>query len=70
MSYDRHNEIAAPRLSAECYDAITRSSCASELMGQESDVVPLPRQVRKLAIKLLRERYQKRAQTRRGTSSS
>ena len=40
---------------------------SSELMGQESDVVPLPRQVRKFAIKLLPEWYQKSAQARRGS---
>jgi 2-polyprenyl-3-methyl-5-hydroxy-6-metoxy-1,4-benzoquinol methylase len=40
---------------------------SSELMGQESDVVPLPRQVRKLALKLLPDQYQKRAQARRGS---
>lgn len=40
---------------------------SSELMGQESDVVPLPRAVRKLAIQLLPERYQRRAQARRGS---
>jgi 2-polyprenyl-3-methyl-5-hydroxy-6-metoxy-1,4-benzoquinol methylase len=40
---------------------------SSELMGQESDVVPLPRQVRRLALKLLPEQYQRDAQARRGS---
>jgi 2-polyprenyl-3-methyl-5-hydroxy-6-metoxy-1,4-benzoquinol methylase len=40
---------------------------SSELMGQESDVVPLPRKVRKLAIQLLPDRYQRDAQARRGS---
>lgn len=40
---------------------------SSELMGQESDVVPLPRQLRKVAIKLLPAPYQQRAQSRRGS---
>jgi 2-polyprenyl-3-methyl-5-hydroxy-6-metoxy-1,4-benzoquinol methylase len=40
---------------------------SSELLGQESDVVPLPRQVRRFAIKLLPETYQKGAQARRGS---
>src|SRR5204862_1300367 len=40
---------------------------SSELMGQESDVVPLPRQLRKFALKLLPEPYQKAAQARRGS---
>ena len=40
---------------------------SSVLMGQESDVVPLPRQLRKYALKLLSERYQKDAQARRGS---
>lgn len=40
---------------------------SSELMGQESDVVPLPRQVRKFALNLLPESYQRDAQARRGS---
>jgi 2-polyprenyl-3-methyl-5-hydroxy-6-metoxy-1,4-benzoquinol methylase len=40
---------------------------SSELMGQESDVVPLPRQLRKLALKLLPEPYQRGAQAKRGS---
>jgi 2-polyprenyl-3-methyl-5-hydroxy-6-metoxy-1,4-benzoquinol methylase len=40
---------------------------SSELMGQESDVVPLPRQLRKLALKLLPELYQRGAQAKRGS---
>jgi 2-polyprenyl-3-methyl-5-hydroxy-6-metoxy-1,4-benzoquinol methylase len=40
---------------------------SSELMGQESDAVPLPRQMRKLALKLLPEQYLKNAQARRGS---
>jgi 2-polyprenyl-3-methyl-5-hydroxy-6-metoxy-1,4-benzoquinol methylase len=40
---------------------------SSELMGQESDVVPLPRRARQLALRLLPESYQRRAQARRGS---
>jgi 2-polyprenyl-3-methyl-5-hydroxy-6-metoxy-1,4-benzoquinol methylase len=40
---------------------------SSELMGQDSDVVPLPRQMRKLALKVLPEKYQREAQARRGS---
>jgi 2-polyprenyl-3-methyl-5-hydroxy-6-metoxy-1,4-benzoquinol methylase len=40
---------------------------SSEIMGQESDVVPLPRQLRKLALKLLPDEYQRRAQASRGS---
>ena len=40
---------------------------SSELMGQESDVVPLPRTPRKLVMKLLPESYQRSAQARRGS---
>jgi 2-polyprenyl-3-methyl-5-hydroxy-6-metoxy-1,4-benzoquinol methylase len=39
----------------------------SEIMGQESDVVPLPRQVRKYALGLLPASYLKSAQARRGS---
>jgi hypothetical protein len=35
-------------------------------MGQESDVVPLPRGPRKLVLKLLPESYLRTAQARRG----
>ncbi len=39
----------------------------SEIMGQESDVVPLPRQLRSYALKLLPESYQRSAQAKRGS---
>jgi 2-polyprenyl-3-methyl-5-hydroxy-6-metoxy-1,4-benzoquinol methylase len=40
---------------------------SSELMGQESDVLPLPRRLRKLALPLLPESYQRKAQATRGS---
>ena len=40
---------------------------STEIMGQESDVVPLPRQIRKFALRLLPESYQRNAQARRGS---
>jgi len=40
---------------------------SSEVMGQESDVVPLPRGPRKLVMKLLPDSYQRAAQSRRGS---
>lgn len=40
---------------------------SSELMGQDSDVVPLPRNLRKFALQLLPDRYQREAQARRGS---
>ncbi|HEY7375559.1 MAG TPA: class I SAM-dependent methyltransferase [Polyangia bacterium] len=39
----------------------------SEIMGQESDVVPLPRQLRRYALGLLPASYQKSAQARWGS---
>lgn len=39
----------------------------SELMGQESDVVPLPRSIRRYALRFLPEQYQKNAQAKRGS---
>lgn len=39
---------------------------SSEVMGQESDVVPFPRKLRKLVLRLLPESYMKEAQSRRG----
>ena len=36
-------------------------------MGQESDVVPLPRQLRNYALRLLPESYLRRAQAKRGS---
>jgi 2-polyprenyl-3-methyl-5-hydroxy-6-metoxy-1,4-benzoquinol methylase len=43
------------------------SDVSSEIMGQESDVVPLPRQVRKYAVRLLPEAYMRKAQAKRGS---
>ena len=40
---------------------------SSEIMGQESDVVPLPRRLRSYALKLLPEGYQRTAQAKRGS---
>jgi 2-polyprenyl-3-methyl-5-hydroxy-6-metoxy-1,4-benzoquinol methylase len=40
---------------------------SSEILGQESDAVPLPRQIRKLALRLLPESYLRSAQARRGS---
>jgi SAM-dependent methyltransferase len=40
---------------------------SSEIMGQESDVVPLPRQLRKYALRLLPLSYLKTAQAARGS---
>jgi ubiquinone/menaquinone biosynthesis C-methylase UbiE len=40
---------------------------SSEIMGQESDVVPLPRQLRKYALRLMSPSYMRRAQSRRGS---
>jgi SAM-dependent methyltransferase len=40
---------------------------SSEIMGQESDVVPLPRQIRKYAMRLLPSAYVKNAQASRGS---
>jgi len=40
---------------------------SSQLLGQESDVMPLPRHLRRLAIKLLPTTYRKRAQANRGS---
>lgn len=40
---------------------------SSEIMGQESDVVPLPRKVRRYALQLLPDSYMRRAQSRRGS---
>ena len=40
---------------------------SSEIMGQESDVVPLPRQLRSFALKQLPEGYQRAAQAQRGS---
>jgi SAM-dependent methyltransferase len=40
---------------------------SSEIMGQESDVVPLPRQLRKYALRLLPLSYLKGAQASRGS---
>jgi 2-polyprenyl-3-methyl-5-hydroxy-6-metoxy-1,4-benzoquinol methylase len=54
----------------EQFDDLFRAffeNVSSELMGQESDVVPLPRQVRRYALKLLPEQYQRKAQARRGS---
>jgi 2-polyprenyl-3-methyl-5-hydroxy-6-metoxy-1,4-benzoquinol methylase len=39
----------------------------SEIMGQDSDVVPLPHQVRKYALKLFPQSYLRTAQSRRGS---
>jgi 2-polyprenyl-3-methyl-5-hydroxy-6-metoxy-1,4-benzoquinol methylase len=40
---------------------------ASEIMGQESDAIPLPRQLRKFAARLLSDAYLRKAQARRGS---
>lgn len=40
---------------------------SSEILGQESDVVPLPRQLRKYAVRLLPASYLKSAQASRGS---
>jgi len=40
---------------------------SSEIMGQESDVVPLPRQLRNYALRLLPQSYMRRAQAQRGS---
>jgi len=40
---------------------------SSEIMGQESDVVPLPRQVRSQVLKLLPDSYKRTAQAKRGS---
>jgi len=40
---------------------------ASEIMGQESDAIPLPRQLRKFAVRLLSDDYLRKAQARRGS---
>jgi SAM-dependent methyltransferase len=40
---------------------------SSEIIGQESDAVPLPRQIRSLAVRLLPESYLRSAQRRRGS---
>jgi 2-polyprenyl-3-methyl-5-hydroxy-6-metoxy-1,4-benzoquinol methylase len=40
---------------------------SSELMGQESDVVPLPRRARQYALRFLPESYQRKAQAQRGS---
>jgi 2-polyprenyl-3-methyl-5-hydroxy-6-metoxy-1,4-benzoquinol methylase len=40
---------------------------SSELMGQDSDVLPLPRRLRKLALPLLPDGYQRKAQATRGS---
>ena len=40
---------------------------SSEILGQESDAVPLPRQIRKLAVRILPESYLRTAQGRRGS---
>jgi len=40
---------------------------ASEIMGQESDAIPLPRQLRKYAVRLLPDAYLRKAQARRGS---
>jgi 2-polyprenyl-3-methyl-5-hydroxy-6-metoxy-1,4-benzoquinol methylase len=40
---------------------------SSEIMGQESDVVPLPRKLRRFAVQLLPDSYMRRAQSRRGS---
>lgn len=40
---------------------------SSEIIGQESDAVPLPRQIRKLAVRILPESYLRSAQGRRGS---
>jgi hypothetical protein len=40
---------------------------SSEIMGQESDVVPLPRRLRSYALKVLPEGYQRAAQAKRGS---
>ena len=39
----------------------------SVIMGQESDVLPLPHKMRDIAIRLLPRSYQERAQSRRGS---
>ena len=39
---------------------------SSEVMGQEADVIPLPRQLRAIALKLAPESYLRQAQSRRG----
>jgi len=40
---------------------------SSEIMGQESDVIPLPRQLRKYALRLMPQSYMRSAQSRRGS---
>jgi 2-polyprenyl-3-methyl-5-hydroxy-6-metoxy-1,4-benzoquinol methylase len=40
---------------------------SSELMGQETDVVPLPRNIRKYPLRLLSEKYQKSVHAKRGS---
>jgi 2-polyprenyl-3-methyl-5-hydroxy-6-metoxy-1,4-benzoquinol methylase len=40
---------------------------SSEIMGQESDVVPLPRQLRKYALRILPLSYRRSAQSQRGS---
>ncbi len=39
---------------------------SSEVMGQESDVIPLPRKLRTLALKFTPEAYLRKAQSKRG----
>jgi hypothetical protein len=40
---------------------------SSELMGQESDVVPLSRRARQYVLRLLSESYQRKAHAKRGS---
>jgi len=42
------------------------SDVSSEVMGQESDVIPLPRKLRALALKLTPDAYLRKAQSKRG----
>jgi 2-polyprenyl-3-methyl-5-hydroxy-6-metoxy-1,4-benzoquinol methylase len=40
---------------------------SSEIMGQESDAIPLPRKLRRVAVRLLPESFLRNAQARRGS---
>jgi 2-polyprenyl-3-methyl-5-hydroxy-6-metoxy-1,4-benzoquinol methylase len=42
------------------------ANVSSKVMGQESDVIPLPRKLRALALKLTPDAYLRRAQAKRG----
>lgn len=43
------------------------TNVSSQILGQESDAVPLPRQLRKLVMRLLPESYLRNAQAQRGS---